>query len=112
MLQTAQLDGRGVDVWLEQEPGSSGKAVIDDYQRRVLPGYTVQALRSTGSKVERARPASSAAEAGNIFLMEGPWNYAFLEELALFPTGAHDDQVDCLSGGITVLSTLKLAGVW
>lgn len=104
VTQTAALDGHTVDIWLEQEPGSSGKAVVEDYQRRVLKGYAVYAARSTGSKVERAKPASSAAEAGNIFLLEAPWNREFLDELGLFPTGAHDDQVDGLSGAVNVLS--------
>lgn len=113
VMQTAQLDGRNVDIWLEQEPGSSGKAVIDDYQRRVLRGYAVYAQRPTGSQVERAKPASSAAEAGNIALVEGPWNREFLEELGLFPGGAHDDQVIALAGGVNVLAdTGKLAGAW
>jgi predicted phage terminase large subunit-like protein len=111
--QTAQLDGRTVAIWLEQEPGSSGKAVVEDYQRRVLPGYSVHALRSTGSKIDRAKPASSAAEAGNIALVEAPWNRVFLDELALFPQGAHDDQVDTLSGSVLVLSDApKRAGAW
>jgi predicted phage terminase large subunit-like protein len=112
--QTAALDGAHVDIWLEQEPGSSGKAVIEDYQRRVLKGYAVYAQRSTGSKVERAKPASSAAEAGNIAVIAGPWNATFLEELSLFPQqGVHDDQVDTLSGGINVLRDApKRAGAW
>lgn len=114
VAQTAQLDGRAVDIWLEQEPGSSGKTVVSDYQRRVLRGYTVQALRSTGSKLDRARPVSSAAEAGNILLVEAPWNTAFLEELALFGTpGMHDDIVDTLSGGFYALTAgQKRAGTW
>jgi predicted phage terminase large subunit-like protein len=112
--QTAQLDGTGVEVWIEQEPGSSGGKTIDDYQRRILKGYSVYGLRSTGSKMERARPASSAAEAGNIFLVEGAWNGAFLEEVPLFGNpGVHDDIVDTLSGAINVLAEAsKDAGTW
>ena len=34
--QTAQLDGKKVEVVMEQEPGSSGKNTIDHYRRRVL----------------------------------------------------------------------------
>jgi len=83
VLQTAQRDGPRVEVWLEQEPGSSGVKTVDDFQRRILKGYTVHGLRSTGPKLERARPVSSAAEAGNIFLVEGHWNKALLEEICL-----------------------------
>ena len=37
--QTARVDGRGVPVWMEQEPGSSGKDVIAHYARQVLQGF-------------------------------------------------------------------------
>jgi len=51
--QTAQLDatkyGRGrVRIYIEQEPGSSGVAQIDHYQREVLKGYTVRGDKVTG----------------------------------------------------------------
>ena len=111
--QTAQLDGREVEIWIEQEPGSSGKVTIDHYQREVLKGYAVHGLRSTGSKVVRAQPVSSAAEAGNVALLEGPWITAFLDEVVLFPGGPHDDQVDTISGAVSVLmNEPKRAGAW
>jgi predicted phage terminase large subunit-like protein len=107
IAQTAALDGRKVDIWIEQEPGSSGKAVIDHYQRQVLPGYTVRGLLPSGPKTERARPVSSAAEAGNVFMLHGPWNRALLDELVLFPIGLHDDQVDAISGAVSVCNVRK-----
>lgn len=113
VVQTAQLDGPRVAIWLEQEPGSSGKTVIEDYQRRVLRGWQVRPLRSTGSKVDRAKPVSSAAEAGNIALVAGRWNRDFLDEVALFPAGAHDDITDALSGAhYAVTHGPQQAGVW
>ena len=114
--QTAALDGRAVHVFIEQEPGSSGKATIDHYQRHVLPGYVVRGHRTTGSKVERAGPVASAAEAGNLYLADGVWNGAFLDEAEQFPLAAHDDQIDALSGAVTMLqipigaSTVKVKG--
>lgn len=98
IAQTAKLDGTGVTVCIEQEPGSSGVNTIDHYQRRVLPGYAMRGIRSTGSKIERAQPLSSAAEAGNVKLVRGAWIGEFLDELEAFPLGAHDDQVDAASG--------------
>jgi predicted phage terminase large subunit-like protein len=113
VLQTAHLDGRAVDIWMEQEPGSSGLKVIDDYQRRVLKGFAVSPHPSTGSKIERAKPASSAAEAGNICLLEGPWNRAFLDEVPLFGNpGVHDDIVDALSGAHYALTSKKPVQMW
>ncbi len=102
--QTAELDGRLISVRMEQEPGSSGVNTIDHYRRQVLAGWDFDGVRSTGSKVERARPASSAAHAGNISLVRGPWIPEFLDEVHAFPQGGHDDQVDVLSGAIGVLS--------
>jgi len=103
VAQTAALDGRQVPVYIEQEPGSSGKIVITDYQQDVLKGYSVAGVRSTGSKLVRARPVSSAAEVGNILLVNGPWITAFLDEAVAFPDGAHDDQIDALSGAMAAL---------
>jgi predicted phage terminase large subunit-like protein len=91
---TAEADGRGVAVYAEEEGGSSGKVVSDHYARNVLAGWPFYPIRSTGNKKERAAPLSSMAEAGHVKLLRGPWNGAFLDELASFPQAAHDDQVD------------------
>jgi predicted phage terminase large subunit-like protein len=96
--QKAASDGHAVGVYIEQEPGSSGVMTIDHFRRNVLAGYSMRADKVTGSKMERARPLSSAAEAGNIMLVRAPWNEMFLDELCSFPTGGHDDMVDSVSG--------------
>ncbi len=101
--QTAQLDGKEIPIWMEQEPGSSGKSVIDHFARNVLVGFAFRGDRVTGSKVGRADPFSAAAEAGNVKLLEAPWNRAFLDELQAFPNGSHDDQVDAASGALDKL---------
>lgn len=104
VAQTAQLDGRRVDVWIEQEPGASGKSAIDHYQRRVLKGFTVRGLRPTGPKDEYVNPLSAAAEAGNVKLVRGPWNGEFLNELAGYPEAGHDDQVDAAAKAVDRLT--------
>jgi len=96
--QTAVLDGFGVPIYMEQEPGSSGVDTIDHYTREVLKGYAFYGVKSSGSKTERAAPVSSAWDAGNFRLLQAPWNSAFLDELEAFPLGGHDDQVDATSG--------------
>jgi predicted phage terminase large subunit-like protein len=102
--QTAELDGRAVPIWMEQEPGSSGKDTIAHYRDTVLPGWAFRGQPSTGSKTERAGPVSSQAEAGNVKLVAGNWCGAFLDELEAFPQGSHDDQVDALSGAFEKLT--------
>jgi predicted phage terminase large subunit-like protein len=89
---------------MEQEPGSSGKSVIDDYRRTVFEGYTFRAVLGLGDKVSRADPLCAAAEAGNVVLLAGPWNEALLDEMEVFPNGSNDDQVDGLSGAFAMLT--------
>lgn len=102
--QTAEIDGREVAIWMEQEPGASGVNTIAHYRDTVLPGWAFRGNRLTGSKSERAAPVSSQAEAGNVVLVAGPWIGAFLDEVEAFPQGAHDDQVDAMSGAFDKLT--------
>lgn len=104
MATTAAQDGRNVRQRMEQEPGSSGKDVIDHMRRQVFVGYSFDGIRSTGSKIDRAAPVASAAEPGNVVLIVGPWNKAFLDEFSMFPFGANDDQVDAVSGAVSFLA--------
>ena len=102
--QTAILDGADVDIWMEQEPGSSGVDDIDHYARHVLLGFSFRGEKTTGSKEIRANPVASAAEAGNIKLLCGIWNTDFLDEFEAFPEGSHDDIVDAVSAAISKLT--------
>jgi predicted phage terminase large subunit-like protein len=109
IAQTAETDAArygNVAIWLEQEPGSSGKAVAQ-MTIRSLAGYSVRAERSTGDKVTRAQPLAAQCEARNVKLVRGAWNGAFLEELSTFPYGSHDDQVDAGSLAFTKLTLTR-----
>ncbi len=103
ITQTAQLDGRNTWIYMEQEPGASGKTLVDYYGRKVLQGYTFYPDKVTGDKSSRANPVSSQAEAGNVYIVKGAWINDYLDEAESFPTGAHDDQVDAVSGAFTQL---------
>jgi predicted phage terminase large subunit-like protein len=105
---TARADGRDVEIWMEEEGGSSGKITTDHYAREVLPGFTYRAQRSTGSKENRANPFSAAAERKNVFLVEGDWINSFLDEAEVFPEGDHDDQIDVCSRGVVILNSTGL----
>lgn len=108
IAQVAAMDGPGTVIGMEQEGGSSGKAVIDRYRRDVLRGYAFYGLPSTGSKVVRAVPLASAAQHGDVVLApiyeDRAWLGEYLEEIALFPHSVHDDQVDATSGAFLMLS--------
>jgi predicted phage terminase large subunit-like protein len=101
---TAEMDGPSVDICMEEEPGSSGVAMIDHYAREVLKGKTFRGIRTTGDKEIRANPVSSAAEAGNVKLVRGTWINDFLDEAEIFPRGSHDDQVDAVAAGFSMLA--------
>jgi len=101
--QTADVDGARVVVWMEQEPGSSGKATISHYRRNILRGFEFRADPVSRSKVARWGPFASQAEAGNVILVRGHWNEDFLDEIELAPDGKYKDQVDAASGGCTKL---------
>jgi predicted phage terminase large subunit-like protein len=102
----ASMDGPGVPIRIEQEPGASGKAMIAHYVR-LLAGYNVAGDRPSGDKRERAAPVSAQAEAGNFRMKRAHWNGALTDELEGFDgsgeTG-HDDQVDALSGAFNMLT--------
>jgi predicted phage terminase large subunit-like protein len=93
----AELDGHDIPIRMEQEPGSAGIHVCDNFARHILLGYDFMGIPSTGSKIERARGVRSMAAMGNVKLLRGPWNQVFLDEVALFPNGRNDDIVDTLS---------------
>lgn len=101
--QTATLDGRGVEVWAEQEPGSGGVNTIWKLQREVLVGYSVRPYLPRLDKLARARPFSSAARSGAIKLIRGNWINAFLDEAEAFPNG-FKDQIDACSASHATLS--------
>jgi predicted phage terminase large subunit-like protein len=107
--QTAMEDGPSVAIRMEQEPGSSGKALVDQYARYVVPGYDFLGIRSTGDKVTRARPFAAAAANGNVRVLRGPWLTEWLDELSTFPEATnHDDQVDSATGAFSFLTGLGL----
>lgn len=101
----AQVDGPGVEVFIEQEPGASGKSMIAHYQRDVLPGFAVYGVRSTGDKLTRFRPFSAACQNGLVRLLRGAWNGHWLNRLAGFGLpGVHDDMGDASAGAHRALT--------
>lgn len=101
-----------IETWIEQEPGSGGKDSAQATLRK-LQGYRARAERPSGNKTARADPLAAQVEAGNVWLLHGAWNQAYLEELAHFPFGRHDDQVDASSGAFNRLAAPhKVFEVW
>lgn len=101
---TAERDGRAVQIGLAQDPGAAGKAYLSHLVRQ-LTGFRVISSPESGDKSQRAAPLASQANVGNLTVVRGLWNRAYLDELAAFPSGAFDDQVDASSRAFGMLAT-------
>jgi predicted phage terminase large subunit-like protein len=104
VTNTAKQDGKKVRIRIPQDPAQAGKFQVRYYTTQ-LAGWMIHAEQETGDKVTRADPFSSQAEVGNVKLVKGDWNDTFLDELCMFPGGAHDDQVDAATGGFRALTS-------
>ena len=103
LLNTATQDGQECPISIPQDPGSAGKS-YGRYLVKILVGFIARATPESGSKELRAEPLSAQAQAGNVKLVKGAWNEAFLNELALFPNSAIKDQVDAASRAFDFLT--------
>jgi predicted phage terminase large subunit-like protein len=124
---TASADGYFPAIGIEQDPGAAGVSEAHAYTI-LLQGYNVLLYPVHKNKELRATPYSAQVQAGNVKLLRGPWNEAFLTEHAAFPpdkkkatrkkdgaddepTAGKDDQVDSASGAFNHL-TGDIAGKW
>lgn len=103
--KTAVADGTKTKIYIEQEPGSSGKMLTHHYNETVLPEFNVEAVPATDGKLSRAQPMLAAAEAGKVKLVKALWNQIFIDEFKDFPGSDYDDQVD-----ITSIAYNKMSG--
>jgi predicted phage terminase large subunit-like protein len=92
IINTASQDGYACDISIPQDPGQAGKAQAS-YIVQQLAGYNIRASVESGAKEKRAEPLAAQAEAGNVDILEGPWNDTLIEEMCIFPNGTKD-QVD------------------
>jgi len=91
--QTAELDGQSVRQIGEQEPGGSGVSDAENFIK-MLSGFPVSVEKVSTNKMLRADAFSSQVNAGNVKLVKGDWNKAYIDQLRKFPKGKHDDKVD------------------
>lgn len=109
--ETTIMDGRKVEVGIEQEPGSGGKESAEATVKN-LAGYKVTVDRPTGDKIYRADPFSVQVNYGNVYMLQGDWNTDYINELKYFPYSSYMDQVDASSGAFNLLNSKKKARVW
>lgn len=105
---TASQDSRACQIGMFQDPGQAGKFEVSDYYT-TLAGYKLITVKETTKKYLKWQPFASQAQAGNVKLLRGSWNDAFLSELENLSENekeyGHDDQGDAASGAFEVLTT-------
>jgi len=103
--QIAYLDGKGILIGIEQEPGSGGKESAENTVRN-LAGFSVFVMRPTGDKAQRADPFGVQVNSGNVFLAKAEWNSIYIDELRTFSllNSKYKDQVDASSGAFNKIT--------
>lgn len=96
IIENAETDELNTVIDIPQDPGQAGKSQVS-YLTTQLQAYTVFHSPESGSKEDRAGPFASQARVGNVYLVKGPWNAKFMDEIKLFPAAATKDQVDATS---------------
>lgn len=98
-----------IETWTKRYPKALAKLVEDKAAgpsviamlNKKIPGLV--AWPPKGSKLQRLNAVIPLIESGNVYLPDTPWAKELIEEAAAFPNGAHDDQVDALTQGLTYL---------
>ena len=115
VLNTAKADKaahKHVRIRLSQDPGQAGKEQIEQYIK-MLSGFSVSAVRETGSKETRAEALSAqwigveGAEIGNVDVLIAPWTEAYLSQMESFPQSAFKDMVDASANGFNELESMN-----
>jgi predicted phage terminase large subunit-like protein len=108
--EVAYADTSKVIIGVEQEGGSGGKESAEATVRNLV-GFSVYLDHPSGDKIFRADPFSVQVNNGNVQLLQGDWNQAYIEELRGFPFGKYKDQVDASSAAFNKLAVKRMAGV-
>jgi predicted phage terminase large subunit-like protein len=108
---TTIADGYGVNIWVEQEPGSGGLESAQGTLRNNL-GYVVKAHKPSGTEGDKPRRADTFSVAVNtdlVFMVNAIWNHDYIEELRFFPASTYKDQTDASSGAFNKLVQKRIA---
>jgi predicted phage terminase large subunit-like protein len=90
------------------EAAMHGKAVVQELRRDAsLRRYALREVKVSADKLTRALAWLNLAEAGKVVLVRGAWIGEFVDEVAAFPSGRHDDQIDAISTAVNMLTLVK-----
>ena len=84
------------------EDRASGQSLIQELKN--FTALPILPVKVDSDKQTRAQAVTPLMEAGKIFLPESaPWVSDFIEEMACFPNGVHDDVVDATTQALNYL---------
>ena len=100
-IRTALKDGKHTRVYIEEEPGSGSRILINMYRNNPqLKGWNIRPDKVKGPKNIRSFTLENMAESGNIKFVKNSWNNKVIEQMISFSgqDGERDDIVDSLTG--------------
>jgi predicted phage terminase large subunit-like protein len=91
------------------EDKASGQSLVQELRQSTrLP---VLPIKVDADKLSRVYAVTPMCECGRVFLpVRAPWLDAFVDELLMFPSGPHDDQVDSMTQALNYLRDEAYSG--
>tara|TARA_R110000751_G_scaffold48207_4_gene107575 strand:- start:1169 stop:2593 length:1425 start_codon:yes stop_codon:yes gene_type:complete len=93
---TAEMDGKKIRIYIEQEGGSGGKESAEGTISN-LAGFKAYHEPPRGDKEVRAEPLAIQLDVSNVEVLARGWTAEYIDELRKFPVGKFKDQVDATS---------------
>lgn len=95
-----------VKIRMSIDPGQAGKEQSQSYIK-MLAGFSVSAVKESGSKESRAEPFAAQWQAGNVAVVSGPWTETLLGQYESFPESKFKDLVDAGSNAFNELEAMN-----
>jgi predicted phage terminase large subunit-like protein len=100
IINTAEDDG--MSVWQGVESIAGFKDAYTTLKKILKGKSVVHKVVVSGDKIVRAGEVEPIFEAGNVHVRKSWWNKKALQQIAEFPSGAHDDIVDAMDEGFVL----------
>lgn len=96
IVSVSLADDPDTIIDVPQDPGPSAKIVVTSWARR-FHGRTYLYSPEGKDKETRAMPFAAQCRAGNVVLVRGDWNRAYVMQAKSFPRGMYKDMIDATS---------------
>lgn len=111
ILLTANEDGKKTHI---AEGEGSGKATVQA-RGKALMGYDYEVMPEREDKLTRGSPFRVQCTLGNVRVLRGDWNDAYIDCMTSFPVGKHDDDWDATANAFNRLTGMQAGdgkGTW